>query len=200
MHQHALYLPIAVDSSPGPQPPTGVSVDTLGDESVDVSWNAQQSMQCDVVIGNYSVRYQQRNAFTAGYTAIYSNETNVALQELGPGTNYRVSVASITSNGEMSAYSNWVQFTTAMATPSQCERERGCCSSMPACNNIYMAAYYSCVSRSVACPCSPVGACVGAAGGGFIGGVLLTAAIATCLACTVFYRIRANRGVTAKRE
>ena len=86
--EYALYLPIAVESSPGPQPPTGVSVDTLGDESVDVSWDAQQSMQCDVVIGNYSVRYQLRNAFTAGYTAVYTNETHVALQELGPGTNY----------------------------------------------------------------------------------------------------------------
>ena len=64
----------------------------------------------------------------------------------------------------------------------------------------YMAACSPCVSPSVACPCSPVGACVGAAGGGFIGGVLLTAAIATCLACAVFYRIRTNREVTAKRE
>ena len=63
-----------------------------------------------------------------------------------------------------------------------------------------MAACYSCVSPSVACSCSPVGVWVGAAGGGFIGGVLLTAAIATCLACAVFYRIRTNREVTAKRE
>ena len=118
-----IYLPIAVNSSPGPQPPTGVSVDTLSHESVDVSWNAQQSMQCDVVIGNYSVRYQRRDGYTAGYTAVYSNQTNVTLQELEPETNYRVSVTSIASNGEMSAYSSWVQFTTAMATPSQGERE-----------------------------------------------------------------------------
>ena len=78
-------------------------------------------MQCDVVIGNYSVRYQQRNAFTANYTTVY-NETNTLL-ELEPGTNYRVSVASIASNGNISAYSNWVQFTTTIATPSQGERE-----------------------------------------------------------------------------
>ena len=65
---------------------------------------------------------------------------------------------------------------------------------------IYTAACYSCVSPSVACPCSPVGACVGTAGGGFIGGVLLTAAIANCLACAVFYRIRTNQEVTAKKE
>ena len=110
-----ICLPIAVDSSPGPQPPTNVSVD--------VSWDAQQSMQCDVVIGNYSVRYQLRNASTAGYTALYTSETHVTLQEFKPGTNYSVSVASITSNGEMSAYSDWVTFTTAMATPSQGERE-----------------------------------------------------------------------------
>ena len=116
-----IYLPFTVDASPGPQPPTGVSVDTLSHESVDVSWDAPQSMQCDVVIGNYSVRYQRRNAITAGYTAVYSNETHVTLQELEPGTNYRVSVASIGSNGEMSTYSDWVDFTTAMATPSQGE-------------------------------------------------------------------------------
>ena len=98
-----------------------INKDTLSHESVDVSWNAQQSMQCDVVIGNYSVRYQRRNAITAGYTAVYTNETHVTLQELEPGTNYRVSVASIASNGEMSAYSDWVDFTTAMGTPSQGE-------------------------------------------------------------------------------
>ena len=80
-------------------------------------------MQCDVVIGNYSVRYQQRNGCTDGYTAVYTNETRVTLQELEPGTNYRVSVSSIASNGEMSTYSDWVDFTTAMATPSQGEQE-----------------------------------------------------------------------------
>ena len=80
-------------------------------------------MQCDVVIGNYSVRYQQRNGCTAGYTAVYTSETHVTLQELEPGTTYRVSVASIASNGEMNAYSDWVNFTTAMATPSQGEKE-----------------------------------------------------------------------------
>jgi len=133
---YALYLPITVDSSPGPQPPTGVSVDTLGDESVVVSWDAQQSMQCDVVTGNYSVRYQRRNGCTAGYTAVYTSETKITLQELEPGTNYRVSVASITSNGEMSAYSDWVNFTTAMATPSQGEKEGVCGSSIPSCYNI----------------------------------------------------------------
>ena len=116
---YALYLSITVDFSPGPQPPTGVSIDTLDDESVDVSWDAQQSMQCDVVIGNYSVRYQRRNGCTAGYTAVYTNETHVTLQELEPEANYRVSVASIASNGEMSAYSDWLNFNTAMATPSQ---------------------------------------------------------------------------------
>ena len=63
-----------------------------------------------------------------------------------------------------------------------------------------MAACYSCVSPSVTCFCSCVGVGVGAAGGGFVGGVLLTAAIATCLACAVFYRIRTNQEMTAKRE
>ena len=64
---------------------------------------------------------------------------------------------------------------------------------------MYMTACCPCVSPSVACPCSSVGACVGAAGGGFIGG-LLTATLAGCLTCAVFYRIRTNREVTAKRE
>ena len=130
-----IYLPIAVASSPGPQPPTGVSVDTLSRESVDVSWDAQQSMQCDIVIGQYSVRYQQRNASTAGYTnytAVYTSETHNTLQDLAPGTNYRVSVASIASNGNISAYSDWVLFTTAMATSSQGEKERVCGSTVPA--------------------------------------------------------------------
>ena len=119
---YTLYLPIAVDSSPGPQPPTNVSVDTLGDESVYVSWDAQKSMQCDVVIGNYSVRYQRRNAFTAGstsYTTVYTSENQNNLLDLEPGTNYRVSVASITSNGKMSDYSDWVSFANVMTTPSQ---------------------------------------------------------------------------------
>ena len=40
----------------------------------------------------------------------------------------------------------------------------------------------------IACDCSCVGAGVGGASGGFIGGVLLTAAIAGCVAAAVFYR------------
>ncbi len=117
-----ICLPITVDSSPGPQSPTGVSVDTLSHESVVVSWDAQQSMQCDVVIESYRVRYQLRNSSTAGYTnytTVYTSETQNTLLELEPRTNYRVSVASITSNGEMSAYSDWVSFANVMTTPSQ---------------------------------------------------------------------------------
>ena len=117
-----VYLPIAVDTSTGPQPPTNVSVDTLYDESVYVSWDVQKSMQCDVVIRNYSVRYQRRNTFTAGYTSyttVYTNGTQKTLLELEPATTYRVSVASIASKGEMSDYSDWVNFTTVMAAPSQ---------------------------------------------------------------------------------
>ena len=40
----------------------------------------------------------------------------------------------------------------------------------------------------IACDCSCVGVGVGGASGGFIGGVLLTAAIAGCVAAAVFYR------------
>ena len=52
----AMYciLPIAVDSSfIGPHPPTGVSVDVVGDDFAVLSWDAQQSMKCDAVIENY---------------------------------------------------------------------------------------------------------------------------------------------------
>ena len=53
----------------------------------------------------------------------YTSETHVALQELGPGTNYRLSVASIASNGEMSDYSDGVNFANVMATQGERERE-----------------------------------------------------------------------------
>ena len=40
----------------------------------------------------------------------------------------------------------------------------------------------------IACDCSFVGVSVGGASGGFIGGVLFTAAIAGCVAAAVFHR------------
>ena len=46
--------------STGPQPPTGLTVAVTGDGTAVVSWDAQQSRVCDVVIRNYSVRYQLR--------------------------------------------------------------------------------------------------------------------------------------------
>ena len=59
-----------------------------------------------------------------------------------------------------------------------------------------------CASPSIAYPSFSfhVGVVVGAAIGGFVGGVLLTAAIGGCLACAVFCRSRAKREVTAKKE
>ena len=59
-----------------------------------------------------------------------------------------------------------------------------------------------CASLSIAYPSSSfhVGVVVGAAIGGFVGGILLTAAIGGCLACAVFCRSRAKREVTAKKE
>ena len=94
----------------------------MGDEYAVVSWDAQQSMKCDVVIGNYSVRYQRRSGNTNGYATVYTSDTKVTLHELEPEATYSVSVAAINSNEETSNYSVWVDFTTAMTSPSQGER------------------------------------------------------------------------------
>ena len=67
---------------------------------------------CDVVVGNYSVKYQLSNA-TGGYTTVYTPNTNVSLQDLVPNADYIVSVAAINSNGDMSNFSANTPFTTS---------------------------------------------------------------------------------------
>ena len=94
----------------------------MGDDFAVVSWDAQQSMKCDVVIGNYSVRYHRRSGNTSGYTTVYTSDTKVTLQELERGATYSVSVAAIDSNEEMGNYSVWVTFTIAVTSPAQGER------------------------------------------------------------------------------
>ena len=72
-----------------------------------VSWVAPQPV-CGVVVGNYSVRYQLRSS--GGYTTVYSPSTSVTLRGLVPNTEYDVSVAAISSAGEMSAFTATNQF------------------------------------------------------------------------------------------
>ena len=84
-------------------------------DSALVSWDATQSRMCDVVIGNYSVRYQLGNGTGAGAT-VYSSNTSVTLQDLVPNAEYDVSVAAIYSIGNMSAFSAMVQFNVTFSS------------------------------------------------------------------------------------
>ena len=87
---------------------------TSNDTAV-VSWSAFQSRMCDVVIGNYSVRYQLTSVpstCTCGYTTLNTSHTSIALAELIPNSEYNVSVAAINSNGDMSAFSARIQINT----------------------------------------------------------------------------------------
>ena len=76
-----------------------------------VFWESQQSRVCDVVIGNYSVRYQLRSG-TGAYTTVYTSSASVILQDLVPNAEYTVEVVGINSNGDLSAFSAIIQFTT----------------------------------------------------------------------------------------
>ena len=75
----------------------------------EVSWSVPQPV-CGVpfVIGNYSVRYQVMNG--SSYTTVYSPSTSITLQGLMTNTNYSVSVAAISSNGNMSAFTGPILF------------------------------------------------------------------------------------------
>ena len=93
----------------GPQPSTGLTVVVTGSDTAVVSCESQQSLMCDVVIGNYSVRYRLRFG-TGGYTTVYSSSTSVTLRDLVPNAEYDVSVAAINNIGNMSAFSATFQF------------------------------------------------------------------------------------------
>ena len=104
------------------QPPAGVSVDITGPDTAVVSWNAQQSRMCDVVVGNYSVRYQLTNDTGSPPITVYTSSTSVTLNGLVPNGVYSVSVAATASaigGGGISAFFATTTFTvSATAAPS----------------------------------------------------------------------------------
>ena len=103
----------------GPDPPADVSVDVTGSDTAVVSWTPSISRMCDVVIGNYNVRYQLNNS-NGAYTTVNTSSTSVTLQDLVPNAEYTVKVAGINSNGQMSPFSALLQFTvTPPAAPSK---------------------------------------------------------------------------------
>ena len=73
-----------------------------------MSWTAPQS-RCGVVIGNYSVRYRLKNG-GGDYTTMYSATTNVTLQGIAANKMYSVSVAAISSAGDIGPFTESVQF------------------------------------------------------------------------------------------
>ena len=101
----------------GPQPPAGVSVVVTGNDTAVVSWVNSMSRMCDIVIGNYSVRYRLRSG-TGVSTTVNTSSTNVTLQDLVPNAEYTVSVAAINSIGNMSAFSPMVQFNVTLSSKS----------------------------------------------------------------------------------
>ena len=98
-----------------PDPPSGVTVVVTDVDSALVSWDATQSWMCDIVIENYSVRYQLRNGTGAGAT-VYSSTMSVTLHDLVPNAEYTVSVAAINSIGNMSAFSATFQFNVTLSS------------------------------------------------------------------------------------
>ena len=112
MHADTLTFTLQCDFFTGPETPANVSAAVTHKYTAVVSWTASQSRMCDVVVGNYSVKYQLSNA-TGGYTTVYTPNTSVSLQDLVPNADYLVSVAAINSNGNMSNFSANTLFTTS---------------------------------------------------------------------------------------
>ena len=82
----------------------GISVVASGCNSANTSWKASVSRMCDAVIGNYSVRYQLTSG-EGGYVTVFTSSSRATLENLIPNAKYNVEVASVNSNGVMSAYS-----------------------------------------------------------------------------------------------
>ena len=80
-----------------------------GCNSAIVSWNAQQSRMCDVVIVSYSVRYRLTGS-SGGYINVSTSNTSATLENLVPNAEYDVEVATVNSNGQMGAHSAAIQF------------------------------------------------------------------------------------------
>ena len=73
---------------------------------------------CDVVVGNYSVRYQLTNDTGSPPITVYTSSTSVTLNGLVPNAEYSVSVATITlGGGGMSAFSATTTFTVSATVP-----------------------------------------------------------------------------------
>ena len=64
---------------------------------------------CGVVVGNYSVRYQLRSS-GGGYTTVFTPSTSVTLQGITANTKYDVSVAAISSAGDVGPFTEATQF------------------------------------------------------------------------------------------
>ena len=93
-----------------------MSVDITSTDTAVVSWNAQQSAMCDVVVGNYSVRYQLTNDTGSTPITVYTSSTSFTLNSLVPNAEYSVSVATIASDA-MSAFSATTTFTVTATAP-----------------------------------------------------------------------------------
>ena len=100
-----------IHADAAPEPPTAVSVkDGAGCYSSVVSWVAPQA-RCGVAIATYSVRYQQRKGGGGGgYTTVPSPTTSVTLQRITANSDYDVSVAAISSSGNMGIFTKAIQF------------------------------------------------------------------------------------------
>ena len=121
MNTHiGIALRICVSLFTGPVPPADVSFAVTDKNTAVLSWTASQSRVCDVVVGNYSVRYKlscTRN--TGGYTTVYSSHTSVTLQGLLSNAEYTVSVAAINPNGNTSDSSTLTAVTRSEMAPSE---------------------------------------------------------------------------------
>ena len=95
-----------------------MSVDITGTDTAVVSWNAQQSRMCDVVVGNYSVRYRLTNDTGSPPITVYTSSTSVTLNGLIPNAMYSVSVATNALGGAgMSAFSATTKFSVTSTAP-----------------------------------------------------------------------------------
>ena len=103
-----LTLPLALFAAF--EPPMDVSVQG-GSECYTsvVSWLPPHPVcGATFMIENYSVRYQLMNG--GAFTTVISPSTSVTLQGLMVNTEYSVSVAAISSSGNMSAFTGPTQF------------------------------------------------------------------------------------------
>ena len=93
-------------------------VAVTGTDFAVVAWVASQSRVCDVVTANYSVRYQRINTHAScSHMIVYNSDVNITLRNLVSNAEYNVSVVAINSNGDMSEFSDNLNFKTAGVPP-----------------------------------------------------------------------------------